>query len=376
MQQGVKHAAAKGTHGKEGYGKDGYWKGALCVFKSRRAVITAGMLLALHVILSMYLGIYLTQTVKLSVSFITNVVTGYLFGPWMALATGALGDILQYLLKPVGGYFFGWTLNAAIGGLAYGLAFYRKGPKEDRPLQTEGEADGGRRRAAVQDGKKQGGAVFGAVDFISAGILLLMLVCWLLLPFLDVTAKAGAQEEREVFNTGSALQYVTGAVGECANTSPRTLAVAAVVLIAAGLVFAVCRRRVLMILLSAAAFLWLLLPVYTDRSVLAVRTGFVLLSAGFGVCVLLNLLAVLRAKSLDAAFLLRCFLTMLFMAAAVQMFLGTLWCTVMYGKGFWFYFVPRAMKSMIQLPFNTLLAYYVIRALKQNGITGHNMLGA
>lgn len=361
MQQSAKNAAAKSAHGKEGY-----WKGAAFVFRSRKAVVTAGMLLALHIILSMYLGIYLTQTVKLSVSFITNVVTGYLFGPWMALITGALGDILQYLLKPVGGYFFGWTLNAAIGGLVYGLAFYRRGPKEEgcqsQPVQ-KGSADGG--RTAAQSGKKQGETVFGAVDFISAGIFVLMLLCWFLLPFLDVTTKAGAQAEREVLNSGSALQYVTGAVGECANTSPRTLAIAALVLIAAGLVFTVCRRRVLVILLSAAACLWLLLPVYTDRSVLAVRTGFVLLSAGFAACVLLNLLAVVRAKSLDAVFLLRCFLAMLLMAVAVQMFLGTFWCTVMYGKGFWFYFVPRAMKSLIQLPFNTLLAYYVIRALKQ-----------
>lgn len=352
--QNVKNAALMSPQGEKGF-----WKGAVCAFHSRRAVVAAGMLLALHIVLSMYLGIYLTQTVKLSVSFITNVVTGCLFGPWMALVTGALGDILQYILKPVGGYFFGWTLSAALGGFVYGLAFYRKGPKEEECASYR------RTKERWQSGKKQGRAGFGAADILSIGILVLMLLCWFTLPFLDVTSKAGAQAQREVLNSGSALQYLTGAAGECANTSPQTLAAAALALIAAGLVFAVCRRRVPVILMSAAACLWLLLPVYTDRSVLAVRTGFGLLCAGFAACALLNLFAVLRTKSLDAAFLLRCFAAMLFMAVAVQMFLGTFWCTVMYGKGFWFYFVPRAMKSLIQLPFNTLLAYYVIRMLKQ-----------
>ena len=67
---------------------------------------------------------------------------------------------------------------------------------------------------------------------------------------------------------------------------------------------------------------------------------------------------------MDVGFLLRCFLTMLFVAVVVQMLLGTIWCVKIYGRGFWFYFVPRAIKSLIQLPFNTVLAYYVIRALK------------
>ena len=90
---GAAHGSAQGMAGN--------FRDSVLVFKNVRAIVIAGMLLALHIILAMVLGIYLTQTVKFSISFITNVVTGYLFGPWMALVTGALGDILQFVLKPV-----------------------------------------------------------------------------------------------------------------------------------------------------------------------------------------------------------------------------------------------------------------------------------
>lgn len=353
---------------------DSLKKGAFHVFKNRRAVVVAGMLLALHLILAMFLGIYLTQTVKLSVAFITNVITGYLFGPCMAFVTGALGDILQYILKPVGGYFFGWTLNAAIGGLVYGLAFYHKAPKENAGGHSG--KTGRKNQAASGRGKKM-----ALSDIVSGGIFAGMLICYAALPFLAAPARqypavilakllagplsAGQPIPQETlsFTKGSALAFLTGRAGECANTSPATLAVVSLVLVLAGMIFLLCHYRLPVVLLSTAACLWLLLPVYTDRKVLSAKSGFVLICVGFAACALINLVAVLREKALDAGFLLRCFVAMFFVAVVVQMFLGTFWCTVMYGKGFWFYFVPRAIKSLIQLPFNAILAYYMIRAV-------------
>ncbi len=373
MQQSVNKAAPWGAQG-----NGGYWRSAVRVFRDRRAVVTAGMLLALHIILSMFLGIYLTQTVKLSVAFITNVMTGYLFGPCMALVTGALGDILQYILKPVGGYFFGWTLNAAIGGFVYGLAFYRKAPRD-----LSGCGGGDVQNAREKEGQKRKN-IAAVPEFLSGGIFVLMLVSWAVMPFLSAPARqypaavlarmltnsvssGGSAQMPEAGGllTGSAFGFLTGRAGECANASPHTLALVSLVLILAGIVFVLGRRRLPVVVLSAAACLWLLLPVYTDRKVLTAKSGFALLCIGFAACAVIGLTAVLRAKALDAGFLLRCFVTMFFMAVVVQMFLGTIWCTVMYGKGFWFYFVPRAIKSLIQLPFNAILAYYVIRAAKQ-----------
>lgn len=366
---------------------DGFWRASARVFRDRRAVVVAGMLLALHIVLAMFVSLPLTPTVRISVSFITNVVTGHLFGPLMGIIAGALGDLLQFAIRPTGGYFPGWTLNAAIGGFVYGLMFYRRAPRENgaaalhsRTKTEEKMAEssyagagisaasqsgmtGGSSSPAVSESKKSAGRRRLASDYVSAGIFALVLLCWFVLPFLQVTEKATGA----VQNSGSALAYLTGGAGKTENGSPATLAAAAAVCAAAGLALSLFRRRIPAVLVSAAACLWLLLPVYSDRSVLRAEAGFYLIAAGFFACIAVNLAAVLRQRSMDAAFLLRCFCTMLFMAVVVQMLLGTIWCVLMMtnGKGFWYYLVPRAVKSLIQLPFNTVLAYYVIRALKQ-----------
>lgn len=318
------------------------WSGSVRIFRNRRAVVTAGMLLALHLVLAVFVSLPLTDTVKISISFITNVVTAYLFGPWMAFVTGALGDILQFVIKPTGGYFFGWTLNAAISGFLYGMAFYRKAP---------------------QNVEKQKN-ISPKADLLPAGLLLLTLICWAAMPFLTVIAKATEEQpEPRVLAEGSALWHMLGKAGETGNA--RGIAAAVLVFVAAGILFSLFHRKVLAMLSSVLACLWLLLPVYTDRKVMKAEAGFYLIAAGLVIAILVQLLLVLRQHELDGLFLFRCFVTMAIVAVAVQMFLGTVWCCVMYGKGFWFYFTPRAVKSLIQLPFNTVLVYYCMRAVKQ-----------
>ncbi|HAC03087.1 MAG TPA: folate family ECF transporter S component, partial [Eubacterium sp.] len=39
-------------------------------------------------------------------------------------------------------------------------------------------------------------------------------------------------------------------------------------------------------------------------------------------------------------------------------------CSIMYGKGFAFYFSIRFAKNMIQLPINIILTYYVLGFVK------------
>ena len=41
-----------------------------------------------------------------------------MFGPVMGFMCGGLGDIIQYIIKPTGPYFPGWTLSAALLGLS------------------------------------------------------------------------------------------------------------------------------------------------------------------------------------------------------------------------------------------------------------------
>ncbi len=66
----------------------------------------------------------MTPTLRLSVSFLANCAIGYMFGPVMGFVCGGLGDLIQFVIKPTGPYFPGWTLSAALAGFIYGLFFY------------------------------------------------------------------------------------------------------------------------------------------------------------------------------------------------------------------------------------------------------------
>ena len=89
-------------------------------FKNLKSVIMAALLVALHTVFAMFLSIQVTDSLRISVSFIANVAAGCLFGPVMGFVCGGIGDIIQFVLKPTGPYFPGWTLSAALAGFIYG----------------------------------------------------------------------------------------------------------------------------------------------------------------------------------------------------------------------------------------------------------------
>ena len=97
-------------------------------FRSLRrtsTVTTAGLLLAIQMVLSSYGVIEVTDSLKISLAHLALAPTAILFGPVVASLQGALSDILGFLLKPTGPYFPGFTLTALLGGLIYGLFLYR-----------------------------------------------------------------------------------------------------------------------------------------------------------------------------------------------------------------------------------------------------------
>ena len=93
-------------------------------FKSIKSVVAAALLIALHTVLAVFVSIQVTPTLRLSVSFLANCAIGYMFGPVMGFVCGGLGDLIQFVIKPTGPYFPGWTLSAALAGFIYGLFFY------------------------------------------------------------------------------------------------------------------------------------------------------------------------------------------------------------------------------------------------------------
>lgn len=94
---------------------------------TRRLVLLA-LMVALNVVLGRF-SVQLAPEVRLSVlGFLPIALAAHLMGPLYGALTGAVGDIVNYLLftHAYGGYFPGYTLTAALSGLWYGLLLYRK----------------------------------------------------------------------------------------------------------------------------------------------------------------------------------------------------------------------------------------------------------
>ena len=90
------------------------------------SIAFCGMLLAIKAVLG-FLTVLVAPSVKIGFSFIPVSLGAMLFGGVWAAFIGGLGDILSYILNPVGGaYFPGFTVNGVVMGLIYGFFFYKK----------------------------------------------------------------------------------------------------------------------------------------------------------------------------------------------------------------------------------------------------------
>lgn len=99
--------------------------GSFRALSRTRTLTTAGLLLAIQMVLSSYGVIEVTDSLKISLAHLAIAPTAILFGPVVAGIQGALSDVLGFLLKPTGPYFPGFTLSAALLGVIYGLLLYK-----------------------------------------------------------------------------------------------------------------------------------------------------------------------------------------------------------------------------------------------------------
>ena len=98
---------------------------SLRALSSTRTITTAGLLLAIQMVLSSYGVIEVTDSLKISLAHLAIAPTAILFGPVVAGLQGALSDNLGFMLKPTGPYFPGFTLTAALLGVIYGMLLYK-----------------------------------------------------------------------------------------------------------------------------------------------------------------------------------------------------------------------------------------------------------
>jgi ECF transporter S component (folate family) len=93
--------------------------------KNVTAISVAGMLVAIGVVLS-FVKIVLSPVLEISFSFLPLAAGGLLYGPVVGGVMGILTDVLGYFVRPNGPFFPGFTLNALISGVLYGLFLYKK----------------------------------------------------------------------------------------------------------------------------------------------------------------------------------------------------------------------------------------------------------
>lgn len=109
------------------------WKEIKEIYKSSfqeifvtRNVVLCGLMAALAVVLSMTASIEAGPYIRIGFSGIPNRIVECLFGPVAGCLFGGALDILKYVLKPSGPFFFGFTFNVMVAGVIYGSILYKK----------------------------------------------------------------------------------------------------------------------------------------------------------------------------------------------------------------------------------------------------------
>lgn len=95
-------------------------------FTVTKNLVLCGLMAALAIVLSMVASISIGPYVKIGFSGIPNRIVEFLFGPVVGCIFGGALDLLKFMIKPDGPFFFGFTFNVMLAGLIYGCLLYHK----------------------------------------------------------------------------------------------------------------------------------------------------------------------------------------------------------------------------------------------------------
>ncbi len=102
-----------------------FFKASYQELKSIRCITLIAMLGAVSIVLGS-LVFMVGDFLKVGFNFLPNEFVFYLFGPVVGVIYGAALDILTFIVRPAGPFFFGFTLSAMITGLIYGTILYKR----------------------------------------------------------------------------------------------------------------------------------------------------------------------------------------------------------------------------------------------------------
>lgn len=88
-----------------------------------RTVVLLALLVSLGVVLTRF-SVMILPSVRVGFRDVPIILAGILFGPIAGMVTGIATDLVGFLLSPTGGFFYGFTISAALVGLIPGLVFH------------------------------------------------------------------------------------------------------------------------------------------------------------------------------------------------------------------------------------------------------------
>ena len=102
-----------------------YWASSFAKMKDTRYLAIIGLMIALKYLLN-NLRIPVADNLNIMLTFIPTAVEAMVVGPGAAIISAVITDFLTGFLSPFGPYFPGYMLSKALGGIIFGLFFYRR----------------------------------------------------------------------------------------------------------------------------------------------------------------------------------------------------------------------------------------------------------
>ena len=100
-----------------------YWRQAFSELKNTRTLVFAALVLALRIAMKP-LKIPIAADVNITFGFIVNALGSMVYGPVVALLSGAVSDTLGYLVAPSGVYYFPFILLEMAGSFIFAIFLY------------------------------------------------------------------------------------------------------------------------------------------------------------------------------------------------------------------------------------------------------------
>ena len=116
----------------------GMFKDSALELRSTRNLVLCAMMAALSIVLSYTTSFYITPEIKIGFSGLPNRLVDFMFEPVVGCIFGGLMDVIKFFIKPDGAFFPGYTLTAMVGGLIYGIFYYRLQIKQPQLTKETG----------------------------------------------------------------------------------------------------------------------------------------------------------------------------------------------------------------------------------------------